>query len=205
MRLVLTIILLTTSIWATNIEKMMETFCDKDKLTQLSKTFDKEKFITEVGSQKVCRKISKERLQKIADHLYKKEQKGKKIVVPKDAKCPVCGMFVAKYPAWVAMIELDGGEKLYFDGVKDMMKFYLDPKRFHHTTIKATSIRVTDYYTAKPFDAQKGYFVIGSNVYGPMGEELIPFKSREDAKEFMSEHKGKKIVTFDKITDEFLY
>ena len=32
---------------------------------------------------------------------------------------------------------------------------------------------------------QKAFYVIGSNVYGPMGEELIPFKNEDEAKKFM--------------------
>ena len=39
------------------------------------------------------------------------------------AKCPVCGMFVNKYPKWTAVIETSDGTNYYFDGVKDMMKF----------------------------------------------------------------------------------
>ncbi len=127
-----------------------------------------------------------------------------KITPPKDAKCPVCGMWVAKYPKWIAMIDL-GKEKLYFDGVKDMMKFYLDPKRFKHQKEKVLGVWVTDYYTLKTIDAHKAYFVTGSNVYGPMGEELIPFTTKTDAQEFLHDHHGKAIVTFSEITPKLLY
>ncbi len=205
MRLVLTMLLLAASLWATNVEKMITALCDREKLTALSKKVDKKAFIKALKSQDICRHLSSFRLKEIADHLYQKDKRSQKIAVPKGAKCPVCGMFVAKYPIWAAMMELEEGEKLYFDGVKDMMKFYFDPKRFDHKPIKVLSILVSDYYTGEAFDAKKGYFVIGSNVFGPMGEELIPFQNKEDAKAFMSEHNGKKIVTFDKITSEFLY
>ena len=36
---------------------------------------------------------------------------------PRD-KCPVCGMFVAKYPDWVGYVELADGTRLVFDGAK---------------------------------------------------------------------------------------
>jgi hypothetical protein len=36
---------------------------------------------------------------------------------PKD-KCPVCGMFVAKYPDWVAALVFSDGSTVFFDGVK---------------------------------------------------------------------------------------
>lgn len=47
---------------------------------------------------------------------------------------------------------------------------------------------------------QKMLFVIGSNVMGPMGDELIPFKDENSANEFSKDHFGKKIVKFNEIT-----
>ena len=37
-------------------------------------------------------------------------------------------------------------------------------------------------------------------MFGPMGNELIPFASEEDAKTFARDPGGKKIVKFDEIT-----
>src|SRR5512136_2018218 len=42
---------------------------------------------------------------------------------PKD-KCPVCGMFVAKYPDFLAQILFKDGSYAIFDGTKDMFKYY---------------------------------------------------------------------------------
>ena len=48
-------------------------------------------------------------------------------VVPEPGdKCPVCGMFVAKYPDWVAKVRFADGQTAFFDGVKDLCKFYFD-------------------------------------------------------------------------------
>ena len=46
-------------------------------------------------------------------------------------------------------------------------------------------IYVTDYYSMKPTDGRKAYYVIESNVFGPMGRELIPFEKEPEAKEFL--------------------
>ena len=40
--------------------------------------------------------------------------------------CPVCGMFVAKYPEWIATIVFGDGTAVHFDGAKDMFKYLLD-------------------------------------------------------------------------------
>jgi nitrous oxide reductase accessory protein NosL len=49
-------------------------------------------------------------------------------------------------------------------------------------------------------DARKAFFIIGSDIYGPMGHELIPFATEEDASAFMKDHKGKRILRFEAIT-----
>jgi len=120
----------------------------------------------------------------------------KKIHVTKDEKCPVCGMYVYKYPRWAAQIFY--ADKHYsFDGVKDMMKWY-----FTHSK-GINKIKVSDYYSQHAIDGRKAFYVLGSNTYGPMGHELIPFADVEDAKNFKEDHKGKAILTFDEINSSF--
>jgi len=131
--------------------------------------------------------------------------------VSKKDKCPVCGMFVYKHPKWVAFIyyEKDGKLKyLAFDGIKDMMKFYFEPNKWgKYKSIKSKikKIIVRDYYSLKPILAKSAWYVVGSDVYGPMGNELIPLKTEAEAKNFMADHKGKKLLRFSEITKELVY
>ena len=122
------------------------------------------------------------------------------------ARCPVCGMFVAKYPNWVAQIQYDGQEEVrFFDGVKDMMVYYFDPEHYGGPVQKPVNkLFVKDYYTLEWLAAKDAYFVVGSDVYGPMGHELIPFGVREAADSFMKDHHGRQIVTFEQITPELI-
>jgi nitrous oxide reductase accessory protein NosL len=148
----------------------------------------------------VCNVEQDKEYQAIALYLWDTQKGGStksvvsKINVPKDAKCPVCGMFVAKSPQWAAMIEVNG-KAFFFDGAKDMMKYVFVQKKHFDT------IFVTNYYKLTKIDAHKAFYVIGSNVYGPMGTEFIPFASEEDAQTFAKDHNGKKIVTFDQIDE----
>ncbi|MEW8383487.1 MAG: nitrous oxide reductase accessory protein NosL, partial [Candidatus Thiodiazotropha taylori] len=41
---------------------------------------------------------------------------------PKDT-CPVCGMFVAKYPEWIGTVLYKDGHAHHFDGAKDLFKY----------------------------------------------------------------------------------
>ena len=119
-------------------------------------------------------------------------------------KCPVCGMFVARYPDWGAEILFKDGSHVFFDGAKDMFKYYIDLKRYNpsKTMNDIDSVYVTDYYDLAWIDGNKAFYVIGSDVYGPMGRELIPFKEEAGAREFLKDHKGKSILKFKEVTSE---
>ncbi|WP_373499312.1 nitrous oxide reductase accessory protein NosL [Desulfococcus sp.] len=123
-----------------------------------------------------------------------------------EEKCPVCGMFVAKYPDWTGVITFAGGDRQYFDGAKDLFKYLFGLEKYApgKKAGDVRSIHVTDYYDMTFIDARTAFFVIGSDVYGPMGRELIPVVSRPDAETFMKDHQGKKILQFTEITSETL-
>lgn len=124
----------------------------------------------------------------------------------KNDKCPVCGMFVAKYPDFVAEIFFKDGSYAVFDGAKDMFKYYLSLQKYNPKKKQTDidSIYVTDYYNLTLIDGFKAYYVIGSNVYGPMGRELIPHEEIQDAEEFLKDHKGESIMRFTDITYEII-
>ena len=67
-----------------------------------------------------------------------------------------------------------------------------------------TVISVKDYYSKTSIDALQAFFVIWSDVYGPMGHEPIPFEKEADAKKFLKEHKGKKILRFKDINPKLI-
>jgi copper chaperone NosL len=124
---------------------------------------------------------------------------------PRD-KCLVCGMFVAKYPDWAAMIEYTNGRVVWFDGVKDLLKGLLAPGKYGlpkaQSDIKA--IWVKDYYSLTFVDGRSASYVIGSDIMGPMGKELIPFAKPADAKGFLKDHLGDKVLRFDQLNSDIL-
>ncbi len=66
------------------------------------------------------------------------------------------------------------------------------------------AVWVKDYYTLSAIDGMKALYVIGSDVLGPMGRELVPFMKESDAATFLKDHKGKKILRFGDITPQVL-
>jgi nitrous oxide reductase accessory protein NosL len=121
-------------------------------------------------------------------------------------KCPVCGMFVAKYPDFLAEILFKDGSYAVFDGTKDMFKYYFNLKKYNpqKRLEDIDSIYVTDYYNLTLMDGYQTFYVTGSDVYGPMGKELIPLEKEADAKEFMKDHKGQSILRFKGITYQII-
>ncbi|MCK4441479.1 MAG: nitrous oxide reductase accessory protein NosL [Sulfurovaceae bacterium] len=169
---------------------------------------------SEIKIKNICKDINEKQLQAVTIYLWDINRTKKDttihdvISVKKGDRCPVCGMFVYKYPRWVAQIVYIDNKKFSFDGVKDLMKFYLNINKYDTNDIllkyNIAKILVTDYYSQKVIDGTKAYFVIGSDVTGPMGNEFIPFAQESDAKTFMSDHNGKAIVTFDKISENII-
>jgi nitrous oxide reductase accessory protein NosL len=137
-----------------------------------------------------------------------KVEAGEVVVAPPgpNSVCPVCGMFVGKYPEWVAAVVFKDGHTHYFDGAKDLFKFMRDVASYApgHGPADIAIVAVTDYYGVKTLDARGAFFVVGSDVLGPMGHELVPLASKADADEFMADHKGKRILTFDQVGAELL-
>jgi copper chaperone NosL len=124
---------------------------------------------------------------------------------PRDT-CPVCGMFVAKYPSWIATVVYKDGHAHQFDGPKDLFKYLLNLSKWAsgHRREEITTIGVTDYYSLTRIDARRAWYVIGSDVLGPMGHELVPLENHQDAESFKDDHAGQRILGFDEVTTDLL-
>lgn len=184
-------------------EKIVQTLCESEKLPTPEGTV--EELMEKVKTSGACPPLSKSKLEAVAYYVSYDSMKlaSKYIDVPAKAKCPVCGMFVSKYPKWAAHIKHDG-RNYYFDGVKDMMKYYIFDGDFPYDRSHISEITVSDYYTLEEISARDATYVLDSTVFGPMGRELIPFKSKQSAKAFMDDHNGKAMVKFDEITDKMV-
>lgn len=116
---------------------------------------------------------------------------------PQD-RCVVCGMFVAPYRDWVAVMEFRDGSRFYFDGPKDLFVCFFDLPTYRKgaTTADIAAVYVTEYYGTELVDAREVFFVTGSDVLGPMGKELVPVRGREAAETFRRDHQGEKLMVF---------
>ena len=157
-----------------------------------------------IKTDKLCKPLKEKHLQALTLYLWEVKRVGSSknsnetISVNKNDKCPVCGMFVYKYPKWATQI-FYGEKHLSFDGVKDMMKYYFEHKE------GISKMLVLDYYSQQAIEARDAFYVVGSDIYGPMGNELIAFKSKSEAKTFYKDHRATKILNFSEIEEEVVY
>jgi nitrous oxide reductase accessory protein NosL len=184
-------------------EKIVKALCESKKLPLSQGTI--EQLMEKIKMSQACPALSKTKLEAVAYYVSNGSMNpvSKYIDVPAEAKCPVCGMYVGKYPKWAAYMEHDG-KVYYFDGVKDMMKYYIFDGDFVYDRKQIVKMTVSDYYTLEEISAKEAFYVLDSDVFGPMGRELIPFKSKKNAKAFMDDHNGKNMLKFDEITDKMV-
>jgi nitrous oxide reductase accessory protein NosL len=115
-------------------------------------------------------------------------------------------MFVTKYPDWIAQAIYRDGSYAVFDGPKDLFKYLLNPRTYAPTkqAAEVAALYVTDYYSLTLIDGRAARYVIGSDVLGPMGRELIPLAAEKEARQFMIDHKGKRLLRFAEVTADVL-
>jgi nitrous oxide reductase accessory protein NosL len=125
-------------------------------------------------------------------------------------KCPVCGMVIGGKNGQGVTIDFKEGRIVGFHGVaaavfKDNRVVGFDggrclfvynsvPQKYNVDVKDIAYQYVTDFVSKKMIDLPKAFLVLGSEVKGPMGYELIAFSSMAEASKFASENEGKWIV-----------
>ena len=123
-----------------------------------------------------------------------------------DERCPVCGMRVAPYPDWIAQVRHGDGTTVFFDGCKDLFRYLLMFEIYAPRVDRenVAAVFVTSYYDGEVIAARSAFFVVGSDVMGPMGPELVAHRSIEAAEDFLRDHDGSRILRFNEIDESVL-
>ena len=126
----------------------------------------------------------------------------------KNTTCVVRKFKVYEEPKWVGKIETRAGKSVYFSSPKSLFEFYHQPGKWFDVGVKSerdfSKIVVTDYETLKPIDAEKAFYVYGSRAISPAGDDLVALETKESAEAFSQKYKGKRIFTFDKVSDALI-
>lgn len=116
------------------------------------------------------------------------------------ASCPVCGMKIEGSTLGPAAVVFKDGKVVGFDSAGDMFRYVLAPVKYSVSTENIKNTFVTDHGTKKFVDAKQAFFVVGSDVMGSMGLDVVAFSKKDDAEKFSSEHKGKRVASYAEVT-----
>ena len=110
--------------------------------------------------------------------------------------CSFCGMPSDQFPKWQAQVR-GNHTHMYFCSPRCMFLTVKDPEI---APKNIENIQVKDFYEIKDIDATKAFYVGSSDILGPMGPDLVPHQDEASAEEFMKDHQGGKIYSFDEVS-----
>lgn len=105
-------------------------------------------------------------------------------------RCAQCGMRVDLAPEFRAGAVDGQGEPVHFDAPKCLFRWLASD-----AGAGARDAWAMDWYgqARQPVEALR--FVVGSDVVGPMGHDLVPVLGDEAARKFLRDHDGDRVVT----------
>ncbi|AGN00688.1 nitrous oxide reduction lipoprotein [Salinarchaeum sp. Harcht-Bsk1] len=146
------------------------------------------------------------------------------ITVPDGATCDVCGMVIVQHPGPTSLIFYEDEQPAghdnpaRFDSTWEAFQFDFERSGWSRQAFYVTDYSAVDYEirsddgqqlisrhaAAGDFaDANDVTFVVGSEVLGTMGRDLIAFSEESDAESFADEYGGD-LGTIDDVTPELI-
>lgn len=110
-------------------------------------------------------------------------------------RCAHCGMKLTPGSAWLTELVAADGSKRSFDTPRCALTARLAGG--------GAKVRVQDFYDRTWRDAGEVLFVVGSDVLGPMGPDLVPVDTAR-APKFLKDHEGERALKLDEITKPVL-
>ncbi len=119
-------------------------------------------------------------------------------------ECPLCGMLPARYPMFNCQILFKDGGHEAFDSAVGLLVYLHFPEKAGIEPRSAAKIYFKDYLKESWIEADKTFFVTGSEIMGPMGVEFLPVDGKPAAEELKKREKGKEIIHFGKIDRAYM-
>lgn len=126
--------------------------------------------------------------------------------IPADARCPVCGMYPARFPRWAAQTIFTDGAAHYFDSPINLFVFLQRVDRYdsRYTLDEVAVSFVTDFETGQWIKAQDAFFAHGSSAFGPMRDADLPAFASREAADSLTRSRGGKVLEFTEVTPELI-
>jgi len=114
-----------------------------------------------------------------------------------EERCKNCGMKIDPKSAWTAKLIAPDGTVVPFDTPRCAFTSWRSGKT------QAKELHVQEYYDRAWRDAVEVRFVLGGDVLGPMGPDLVPVDGPRAAK-FVQDHAADRALPVDQITMDVL-
>jgi hypothetical protein len=116
---------------------------------------------------------------------------------PAELRCKYCGMKIDPSSAWRAELTTADGSTAAFDAPRCALASW------RSGATPARSLRVQEYYDRTWRNAEELRFVVGGDVVGPMGKDLVPVDPSRTTK-FIQDHAADRALRLDEITMDVL-
>lgn len=115
--------------------------------------------------------------------------------------CPIRYVDILKHPQFACFLIYKDGDKIALSSVKAMFHYFYT-QNYNHGLLK--QMLVSDYKSGELIDATSAFYVFGSRIVSASGDDLIPFATLKDAKEFMKSNSGHKIFEHKDISKKLI-
>lgn len=124
--------------------------------------------------------------------------------VPKDARCPVCGMYPARNLDWAAQVVFANGDTHFFDSPLSLYQYLHDVPRFNPGRSGTDIARryVTAVDTRGWVDADHASYVLGSSAWGPMRAGNLPAFAQREAAQRFAQQRGGQVLAAHEVTPQ---
>lgn len=113
------------------------------------------------------------------------------------SRCDNCGMRIDPQSGWRAGGQSETGETVAFDTPKCMFRYYHQ----HGGVGRPWAI---EYYSQEQRPARDLFYVLGTDLEGPMGRDLVPVAGHDAAQRLMRDHHGERVLAFDEVSSEIV-
>ncbi len=112
-----------------------------------------------------------------------------------EERCRTCGMKIDRASPWRTELVGENGTVTQFDSPRCALRAW------RGGVVAAKSLRVQEYYDRRFRDANDVRFVVGGDVTGPMGPDLVPVDPPRVTK-FIQDHGADRAYTLAEITPD---
>lgn len=114
-----------------------------------------------------------------------------------DPRCKHCGMKIDPASQWRTELVADDGKVTSFDAPRCALQSW------RSGATPAKSVRVQEYYDRQTRDGADLRFIVGGDVIGPMGPDLVPVDPARASK-FIQDHAADHALKLDEVTTQVL-